>query len=161
MKILGFAPNVNQSFGVPFDGLLTVVAFISYYFHGKENVNSATSDDVHWGSRENAQIYDDDNHYLLSVFKYSCLAVVGFNGIVVPSVACFFYYVSFMTITTLTILFKLEDRMVVCLFRTICLYTCLHMVALFAYQIAWVRDVDIYADLVKCVYSILIILYII
>lgn len=89
------------------------------------------------------------NHYVLFTWKYSCLAILCLNGIIVPSYACCVYYVLFLAIMTIIALFPLKDKTFVYLFRTICYYTCLHILVLFAYQLRWILHIDIDTHLAK------------
>lgn len=141
LKILGFR---NGSLDLIFDALLTIIfASVFYYFYYKDNAITSADRNL-----RNIPIYQN-NYYFLFVFKYVCLAIVCMNGIIVPSLACCIYYVLFIIIITTAILFKLKDKTIAYFLRTICLYTCMHVLVLFSYQIGWFRKININLNLAK------------
>lgn len=110
-----------------YDLLLTTVFWLAVYYYPTKNITSANNED---------DVHQVNNDYFSKFLKYSCIAVVCLSGILVPSFICFVYYILFVLIMVKISVFKLSDRTTVWLFRTICFYTCLHVLILFGYQLA-------------------------
>jgi len=125
---------VNEIFDVTLDAvLLTIFTIVLYYFPKRDSVEPSTNQGL-----TRTLVYKENYH---SVFlKYSCLAAMCLSGILVPSFACFVYYILFTVVTTVIVLFKLSYKTIACLFRTICFYTCFHIFMLFTYQIEWIQN---------------------
>lgn len=118
------------------DIMLTILFALAVRYFPKSDFASTNAVRVSPGAHSSVE-----NSYPSPIPKYLCLVVMCFNGIVAPSYACSVYYGSFLAIMAAMALDVLTDKMVGRLFKTICFYTCVHVLVLFAYQIEWVRIV--------------------
>jgi len=126
---------VNDVFDVTLDAVLLIVfATVLYYFPKNYRVDTS----IHHGSIS-LSVYNK-NYYSIFVSKYSCLAIMCLSGIIVPSFACCVHYILFTVLTTVIALFKLSNKTIACIFRTIFFYTSLHIFILFTYQVEWIQN---------------------
>jgi len=129
---------VNKISDVTLDAVLLIIfAIVLYYFPKSDSVDTSTNQVLI------SIPVDKKNYYSMFVSKYSCLAAMCLSGIMVPSLACCVYYILFAVLTTIIVLFKLSNKTIACLFRTIFLYTSLHIFMLFTYQIEWIQNIKI------------------
>jgi len=129
---------VNKISDVTLDAVLLIIfAIVLYYYPKSDSVDTSTNQVL-----ISIPVYKK-NYYSMIVSKYSCLAAMCLSGLMVPSVACCVYYILFVVLTTIIVLFKLPSKTIACLFRTIFLYTSLHIFMLFTYQIEWIQNIKI------------------
>lgn len=129
---------VNDIFDVTLDVILLIIfAILLYYFPKSDSVDTSTNHVLI------SIPVNKKNYYSVFVSKYSCLAALCLNGILVPSFACCVYYIFFVVLTTVIVLFKLSNKTIACLFRTLFFYTSLHVFMLFVYQIEWIQNIKI------------------
>lgn len=128
---------VDDVFDVTLDAVLMIIfAIVLYYFPKSDRDDTSTN-------HVSISIIHDykKNYYSIFVSKYSCLAAMCLSGIIVPSFACCVHYILFIVLTTVIALFKLSNKTIACLFRTIFVYTSLHIFMLFTYQIEWIQNI--------------------
>ncbi|XP_050529004.1 uncharacterized protein LOC126898745 [Daktulosphaira vitifoliae] len=82
---------------------------------------------------------------------YFNLAIICLNGIIVPSILSTIYYFSFVLIASLI---ALKGQRIIVLFpnifKAIGIYTCIHVVVLFFYQMHWIQAItNTNSDIVK------------
>jgi len=129
---------VNDVFDVTLDAVLIIIFAIVLYYFPKSDRDETSTNHV----SISIPVYKK-NYYSIFVSKYSCLAAMCLSGIIVPSFACCVHYICFTVLTTVIALFKLSNKTIACLFRTIFFYTSLHIFMLFTYQIEWIQNINV------------------
>ncbi|VVC27297.1 Piezo non-specific cation channel, R-Ras-binding domain,Piezo domain [Cinara cedri] len=127
-KAFGF---VYDAFDITLDTMLMIVFALALRYLRKYDMTYIIRVDYDDSSSLHPNL-NVSNHYLLFTWKYLCLAILCLNAIM-----------------TIIALFPLKENTIVYLFRTICYYTCLHILVLFAYQLRSILHIDIDTHLAK------------